>query len=166
MPPSHIFKIWHAADDAPNAPRHLITLGVGGTDDETCMRRAAELAAAIDAKHSELLWPVDYRVLDVEGRFWSVRIDLVTRPTYVAISSQELPPMPSAVHVFWRGQVACEDARLSSAPSKWPKGQYWMSLLEFADGSHPDGDRCEACWRNAPDLVQRLPGHGGTGTGE
>jgi hypothetical protein len=152
-----IFKIWRADADAPNAPHNSVTLGAGGDNDEARVRRAAEMAAGLDAKRNEQVWPVDYRVLDGEGRLWSVRVDLVTRPTYVAVLALELPPLPPVVHVFWHGQVACEDVRLAGAPSSWPKDQLWMSLLEFADGSVPHGDRCEACWRRAPALVQRRP---------
>ena len=157
MGPSNIFKIWQADVVAPNAPHDSITIGVDGEDGESRVRRAAEMAASNDANRSSQVWPVDYRVLDGDGRLWSVRVELITRPTYVAVSVLELPPMPPAVHVFWHGKVACEDVRLAGVPSSWPAGQRWMSLLEFADGSVPDGDCCAACWRRAPALIKEKP---------
>ena len=154
---SHIYKIWRANNDAPNAPRDSIALDVGGDDHEACVRRAAEMAAGLDTKRNVQLWPVDYRVLDDEGRLWSVHVDLVTRPTYVAVAALELPPLPPIVHVLWHGKVVCEDIRLAGVPSSWPQGQCWISLIEFAEGSDPDGDCCGACWRRAPAFILEKP---------
>jgi hypothetical protein len=152
----HVYKIWRANAAAPNAPHDSIILDALG-DNESRVRRAAEMAASSDTSRTSQVWPADYCVLDGDGRLWTIRVDLVTRPTCVAIAAMALPPMPPAVHVFWHGKVACEDVRLAGVPSSWPKDQLWMSLLEFADGSVPNGDRCEACWRRAPTLSKERP---------
>jgi hypothetical protein len=80
----------------------------------------------------------------------------VTRPTCVAVAIAELALSP-AVHVLWHGRVVCEDVRLARTPSRWPEGQRWMSLTEFAAGQAPE-DRCEACWTRAPTLLERRSG--------
>jgi hypothetical protein len=154
---STVFQIWHADADEPNVARHSLSLGTTGDDVETRVRRAAELAANLDADVLLHAWPTTYCVLDGEGRLWRVLVDRVTRPSYTSIEIEEAQPMMPAVHVLWQGQAACEDARLASIPARWPEGQQWMSLSEFALGHEPSGIRCEACWRRAPALVGKMP---------
>ena len=156
MSDSTVFRIWHADADAPMVARHSISLGTAGVDVETRVRRAAELAANLDADALLRAWPTTYCVLDGDGHLWHVLVDRVTRPSYVAISVEETQPMMPAVHILWHGDVACEDVRLAGAPSSWPEGQRWMSLSEFGLGHDPDGIRCEACWERAPALVERM----------
>lgn len=155
MSDSSVFQIWHADSDAPNVARHSFSLGTTGGDAETRARRAAELAANLDADVLRHAWPTNYCVLDAEGRLWRVLVDRVTRPSYTAIEVEEAAPMPPAVHVLWHGKVACEDARLAGVPSSWPEGQCWMSLLEFSAGHEPAGPYCPLCWRQAPELSRR-----------
>lgn len=153
MSQSSIFQIWHADPEAPMIPQQSLSLGTSGEDVETCVRRAAELAANLDADANLYAWPTTYCVLDRDGRLWRVLVDRVTRPTYGAVDLEEAPPMPPAVHVLWQGSVACQDVRLAGVPANWPEGQRWMSLTEFAAGNEPAGPYCALCWKRAPSLI-------------
>lgn len=141
-----ILRVWRHG-----APERVI-FQAGGHGEEHRVRRAAETAAL--EEDALVSWPIDYRVLGADGRLWSVRVDRVTQPSYVAVAAAELP-LPPATHVLWHGKVVCDDVRLNHvAPSRWPKGHRWMSLAEFVEGKMPD-DRCEACWKRAPVIAEK-----------
>lgn len=118
-------------------------------------RQAAEQRAHADCK-DDLAWPVAYSVGNKRsGQIWMVLVDMVPKPSFVAIEVREVP-MVTATHVLWGGRVLCEDLRLRGVPRDWPADQRWISLKDVADGAAAPPDRCEACWVKAPGLVEGL----------
>lgn len=116
---------------------------------------AAEQRARED--YQDPSWvPTVYRVRDGQtGRIWDVTVGVVQEPSFVALDAREVPMLP-ATHVLWGGRALCKDLRLRGVPRDWPDDQDWISLKDVADGAAVPPDRCEACWAEAPALVEGI----------
>lgn len=146
-------------DDGPFAvwPQQDGTEADARTYHAVTVRQAAEQCARVDyGDHEASAWPITYRVRDKQtGQLWMVLVDVVPKPSFVAIEARAVP-MPPATHVLWGGRVLCEDLRLRGVPHDWPEGQRWISLKDFADEAEAPPDRCEACWKKGRGLVTGL----------
>jgi hypothetical protein len=161
------FAVWVDGETEERARVYAVGAGIEG---DVCAADVAEQCAR-DDYHSynyEGSWPVVYRARNVvTGELFMVEVAVEMRPHFVAVREAVIP-MPPTVHVLWGDRVLCEDPQLRGATASWPDGQAWISLQDFADGGYLAGDRlglrleratrdrCAACWKKAPGLVEGL----------